>query len=106
MTEAMGMERRVAKLEDGMEKLGKCVIRLETTQKHIIETSGKREESQDKWQDAMLEKMDAVHEAANGTAKEPVTFKWLAEKIFIPILLGGGSTAVAIYTAIKILSGG
>ena len=106
MTEATGMDRRVTKLEDGMDYLGKCVIRLETTQKHIIETSGKREVSQDKWQGEMLEKLDAVHQAANGTAKEPVTFKWLAEKIFIPILLGGGSTAVAIYTAIKILSGG
>ena len=106
MTEATGMERRVTKLEDGAVKIGKCVIRLETTQKHIIETSEKREKSQDKWQGEMLEKLDAVHRAANRTAREPVTFKWLAEKIFLPVLLGGGTGAVAIYTAIKILSGG
>lgn len=95
----MVMDRRVTKLEGEMVDLGKCVVRLETTQDHMLEANkdfGKK-------QDEMLTKIGEVHEGVNGTSS--VTFKWVLEKIALPILLAGGSVAVTAYAILKTLGG-
>lgn len=82
-----------------MVDLGKCVVRLETTQTHMIDTSV----SLAKKQDDILTKLDDVHNTVNGKAKDPVTFKWILEKIALPLLLGGGSAAMALFAMAKVL---
>lgn len=94
-------DRRVTKLEGDMVDLGKCVVRLETLQE------GAAEDYKDlsKKQDEMLEGIAAVYKTVNSKIKEPVTFKWILEKIALPILLGGGSVLVAAYAILKTLGG-
>ncbi len=95
----MVMDRRVTKLEGEMVDLGKCVVRLETTQDHMLEANkgfGNK-------QDEMLIKIAEVHEGVNGASG--VTFKWVLEKIALPILLGGGSVALTLYAVLKTLGG-
>jgi hypothetical protein len=94
-------DRRVTKLEGDMVDLGKCVVRLETLQEGAAEDY----KNLSKKQDEMLDGIAAVHNTVNGKIKEPVTFKWILEKIALPILLGGGSVAVTIYAVLKMLSG-
>lgn len=86
------LERRVGKLEGDMTDMGKCVIRLETTQKHILVANVKSEKKQDE----ILEKVSDLHNGKTG-----VTFKWLLEKIAIPLLIGGGSAAMALFGMAK-----
>lgn len=92
------MDRRVTKLEDDMVNLGKCVVRLETLQ----ETAVKDYENLESKQDEILVKLDEVHVTMNGKVREPVTFKWILEKIALPLLLGGGSAAIAMLALAKI----
>lgn len=97
MTEA-GLDRRITKLEDDMVDLGKCVVRLETNQTHIVEANKKFEGKQDE----MLEKLSEVQDGVNSNSR--VTFKWILEKIALPLLLGGGSVALTLYAVLKTLS--
>lgn len=79
-----------------MVDLGKCVIRLETTQGHMLEANSKFEKKQNK----ILEKVVDLH---NGSPATSVTFKWILEKIALPLLLGGGSAALALFAMAKVL---
>lgn len=94
--ETTAIDRRVTKLEGDMVDLGKCVIRLETTQGHMLEANEKFEKKQDE----ILDKVSDLH---NGNDTTSVTFKWMLEKIALPLLLGGGSAAVALFAMAKIL---
>ncbi len=93
---ATAIERRVTKLEGDIVDLGKCVIRLETTQGHMLEANSKFEKKQDE----MLKKVVDLH---NGSSTTGVTFKWILEKIALPLLLGGGSAALALFAMAKVL---
>ncbi len=95
----MVMDRRVTKLEGEMVDLGKCVVRLETLQEGAAEDYKNLSEKQDE----TLKGIAAMHETMNG--KEPVTFKWILEKIALPILLSGGSVALTLYAVLKTTGG-
>lgn len=97
----MVMDRRVTKLEGEMVDLGKCVVRLETLQEGAAEDYKNLSEKQDE----TLLGIAAMHKTMNGKAKEPVTFKWILEKIALPILLGGGSVALTLYAVLKTIGG-
>lgn len=77
-----------------MTDISKCVIRLETNQKHILIANEKSEKKQDE----ILDKVSDLHNGKTG-----VTFKWLLEKIAIPLLIGGGSAAMALFAMAKAL---
>ena len=84
-----------------MVNLGKCVVRLETLQEGAAEDY----RNLSKKQDDVLEAVAAVHETVNGKTKEPVTFKWILEKVALPLLLAGGSVVVTLYAALKMPGG-
>ena len=79
-----------------MVDLGKCVIRLETTQGHMLEANTEFKKKQDE----IFEKVVDLH---NGNPATSVTFKWMLEKIALPLLLGGGSAALALFAMAKVL---
>ena len=85
---------RVGRLEGEMADVGKTVVRLETNQAHIMTK-----------QDRVLSKIDEVKNVANGSA-EGVTFKWLLEKIALPLIVSGASAGAAIYAAVRVLTNG
>ena len=87
------LNRRVIKLENEMTDIGKVVVSLETNQSHIMRK-----------QDQMLIKLDKFKVAGN--PKESVTFKWILEKIALPLIISGASAGAAIYAAVRFLGSG
>ena len=89
------LDRRVIKLENEMTDIGKIVVSLETNQSHIMLK-----------QDRMLLKLDEAKVAGKSNPKESVTFKWILEKIALPLIISGASAGAAIYAAVRFLGSG
>jgi len=58
--------------------------------------------------DEMPEQIEKrISKVLNGNSKNtPVTFRWILEKIALPIILSGGSAVVAIYAILRFLANG
>ena len=65
---------------------------------------GKVEEKLDEMPELIEERLNKV---LNGHPKNStVTFKWILEKIALPVILSGGSAGVAIYAILRFLANG